>query len=349
MTLASALSMAQSRFIADTALRTLGQTEWKHPVSAKFLITNAGDSPLVLAMVEPDCSCTLVSWTETPIPAGGQGEINVTYDAQTLGHYHKQVMVYSNAEPHVVYLAFEGEVVTAIKDYSQTHPHDMGMVRVDRSTLDFPDVRGGETPVLHLSVVNLTGGAYEPVLMHLPPWLSAQASPATIQKGGRGTIALTLHADRLPGLGLTQTSIYLSRFAGDKVNEDNELPVNVILLPDFSDLTDDQRANGPRIGLSQEQVDFGSLLAAGKKARQDIILTNNGHATLHISKLQVSHPAIGVSLKKTSIAPGEQVRLRVSLDTKSLAKGKRRPLRLLMITNDYTRPKVEIPVSMNNE
>lgn len=345
VTFASILVMAQARFTSDTALRQVGQTEWKHPVSAKFLISNTGDQPLVLVSVDPDCACTVASWTEEPIPAGGRGEINVTFDAETLGHFHKQVMVYTNAEPHVVCLAFAGEVVQEIKDYSQTHSRDMGSVRVDRDALDFPDVRAGESAVLQLSVANLTDHAYEPVLMHLPSYLSAECSPAVLQKWGRGTLTITLHTDQLSGLGLTQTSVYLSRFAGDKVSAENELPVSVILLPDFSSLTTDERDNGPRVQLSQEEIDFTSLMAAGKKAKQDILLTNNGKKALHISKLQVSHPAIGVSLKKTTIASGESVRLRVTLDRKSLKSvAEPRPMRLLLITNDPTKPKVEIPI-----
>ena len=62
-----------------------------------------------------------------------------------------------------------------------------------------------------------------------------------------------------------------------------------------------------------------------------------------ISKLQVFHPAVGVSLKKGVLQPGESTRLRVTVEKKNIGK-KRRHLRLLMITNDPVQPKVEINI-----
>ena len=58
--------------------------------------------------------------------------------------------------------------------------------------------------------------------MHLPPYLKMEAEPKVLLKGKKGTIKLTLDASQLKDYGLTQTSVYLSRFSGDKVSEDNE-------------------------------------------------------------------------------------------------------------------------------
>ena len=44
-------------------------------------------------------------------------------------------------------------------------------------------------------------------------------------------------------LGLTTASVYLSRFPGDKVGEENEIPVSAILLPDFSHISQQERLN----------------------------------------------------------------------------------------------------------
>lgn len=336
-------AVAQPRFTSNTEIHDFGQIEWKHPVTVQYTITNTGDQPLVLTEVEPDCACSVAQWTKTPIAPGAKGTVNVTFDAEALGHFHKSVAIYSNAQPHLVYLKFNGEVVQEIKDFTKTHPYLIEQIRVDKNSIDFPDVQHGERPVIHIGVVNLSDRPYEPVLMHLPPYLEAEVKPGVLQKGEKGVISLTLNTEKLTDLGLTQASVYLARFAGDKVGDENEIPVSAILLPDFSGMTDAEKANAPVVGLSAKDLDMSAVLAKKSKARQDIIVTNTGRSPLQINKLQVFHPAVGVSLKKSTLQPGESTRLRVTVEKKNIGK-KRRHLRLLMITNDPMQPKVEINI-----
>lgn len=343
LTTVALTAVAQPRFTSNTEMYSFGQIEWKHPVTAQYTITNTGDQPLVLTEVEPDCACSVAQWTKTPIAPGAKGTISVTFDAEALGHFQKSVAIYTNAQPHLVYLKFNGEVVQEIKDFTKTHPYLIGQIRIDKNSLDFPDIQHGERPVIHIGVVNLSDRPYEPVLMHLPPYLEMEVKPNVLQKGEKGIITLTLNSEKLTDLGLTQASVYLARFAGDKVGDENEIPVSAILLPDFSGMTDTEKANAPAISLSATDIDMSPVLVKKSKARQDIILTNTGRAPLQISKLQVFHPAVGVSLKKSILQPGESTRLRVTVEKKNIGK-KRRHLRLLMITNDPMQPKVEINI-----
>lgn len=339
----SATAMAQPHFTSNTETQDFGQIEWKQPVTAEYVITNTGNEPLLLNEVEPDCACTVAQWTKTPIAPGEKGIVNVTFDAEALGHFHKSVAIYCNARPGLIRLNLTGVVVREVKDFTRTHPFLIGQIRIDHDEIDFPDVQHGDKPVMHIGVVNLSDRPYEPVLMHLPPYLTAEAEPTVLQTGEKGDIKLTLNSERLADYGLTQASVYLSRFSGDKVSEESEIPVTVVLLPDFSNLTEAERLNAPAIRLSATDIDLSPILAKKKKAKQDITVTNTGRSPLQISKLQVFHPAVGVDLKKTVLQPGESTRLRVTVVKRNIGK-KRRHLRLLMITNDPMQPKVEINI-----
>lgn len=338
-------ALAQARFTSNTELVNLGQIEWKHPATARYVVTNTGDKPLVLTEVEPDCECSSVQWTQTPIAPGEKGEVSVTFDARQLGHFQKSVAVMTNAAPYLVYLRLAGEVVAEIKDFTLTHPYLIGQIRVDKNSLDFPDLYRGESRRLVLGVANLSDRPYEPVLMHLPSYLETTCTPAVLQPGEKGVMTITLNSDRLSDLGLTQSSVYVARFLGDKVSEENELPVSAILLPDFSEVSQAEQERAPLIRLSVEEIDMRQLLAKKQKAKQDIIVTNDGRTPLEISKLQVFHPAVGVALKKSLLQPGESTRLRVTVDRRNVGKS-RRPLRLLMITNDPQHPKKEIDIQI---
>ena len=341
----SALSLcAQPRFSTKEETVNLGQVQWKSPTTVTFTVMNVGDKPLVMTAVEPDCTCTVAQWTESPIQPGEWGKVDVTFDAEMLGHFMKSVAVYMNAEPHLVYLHLKGQVVAELTDFTQTHPIQIGELRVDKMALEFPDVNMGDSPVIEIKVANLSQYAYEPTLMHLPPYLVTENKPRVLQPGKAGLIRVKLLSEKLPDMGMTQTSVYLSRFVGDKVSVENEIPVNAVLLPDFSNLTPDERARAPRIELSASELDMTQLPAKKSKVKIQIAVSNKGQDVLQINRLQVSHPSLGVSMKKRVLAPGEMVPLKVTINRRLLTKDARQRVSLLMITNDPAHPKVEVRV-----
>lgn len=335
---------AQPRISANRETYHLGRIEWQKPVTVDFVITNTGDKPLVLSNVTVSCACAVVDWIKTPVAPGDKGVVSATFDAKALGHFHKSIGIYSNATPNLIYLHFAGEVVRKTVDLTNYDLKSVGQIMIDKTEIDFPDVHKGERPTLQLVVVNQSPAPYEPVLMHLPPYLRMTKEPGVLQKGEKGTITLTLDTDRLTDLGLTQTSVYLSRFAGDKVSEENELPVSVILLPDFSDLSETDRMNAPAIHLSRTDVDLSDQPEKKRKATYDIMIGNTGKSTLRISKLQVFDLAVSVYLRKSTLAPGEFTRLQITLEKKDLKK--KRDLRILLISNDPVHPKSVITLNV---
>ncbi len=297
----------------------------------------------MMSNVTTSCACSVADWTKTPIAPGAKGTVKVTFDGKALGRFDKSVSIYSNAQPGLAYLKFTGEVVQEVKDFGNTHTNHIGQIAIDCTAFDFPNVHWGETPTITFSVANMSDRPYEPVLMHLPPYLRMERTPDVILKGKKGTVKLTLDSKQLRDFGLTQTSVYLARFTGDKVSEENEIPVSIVLLPDFSGLTERDLANAPAIRLSATDIDFSAQLAKKNKASQDIIVTNAGKSPLNISKLQVFNPAVGVDLKKSTLQPGESTKLRVTI-LKNEAGDKKRHLRILIITNDPQQPKMEINI-----
>lgn len=336
-------AFAQPRLSSNKETHNFGQIEWKRPVTVEYTITNTGNQPLVLTNVTTSCACSVADWTKEPIAPGGKGVVKASFDAKALGRFEKSVGIYSNATPNLVYLKFAGEVVREIKDYTKTHPYAIGSIRIDRDEFAFPDVYRGQQPTLTFGIANLSDRPYEPVLMHLPPYLKMEAEPKVLLKGKKGTVKLTLDAGQLKDYGLTQASVYLSRFSGDKVNEDNEIPVSAILLPDFSRMTAEDSLNAPAIRISETDIDLSVPLIKKKKVSHDILIANAGKTPLIISKLQVFNSSVGVRLKKTILPPDGMTKLRVTIRKRDIG-NKKHHLRILMITNDPLAPKVEINI-----
>ena len=313
-------AVAQPRISSNKETHNFGQIEWKKPVTVEYTITNTGNEPLVLTNVTTSCACAVADWTKEPIAPGAKGTVKASFDAKALGRFDKSIGIYSNATPNLVYLKFTGEVVQEIKDYSKLLPYAIGNIRIDRDEFSFPDVYRGQQPSMTFSIANLSDRPYEPVLMHLP-----------------------LDASQLQDFGLTQTSVYLSRFSGDKVSEDNEIPVSAILLPDFSRMTEKDSLNAPSIHISETNIDLSIPLIKKNKVSHDILIANAGKTPLVISKLQVFNSSVGVRLKKTVIPPDGMTKLKVTIHKRDVG-NKKHHLRILMITNDPLRPKVEINI-----
>lgn len=337
---AAVFACAQPRISFAKEKQDLGYVLWRTPVTISYDFTNTGDKPLVISKVYSSCGCTDVSWTKKPVPAGGKGTVTAVFDAEAIGHFYKEIGVYCNASDTPIYVEFNGEVTADAKNYSFTHPIAFDAIRLDKDEIEFDNVYKGDSPEITILVANTSSKPYQPVLMHLPPYLSAKAVPETLGKGKNGVIKVTLDTEKLPKWGITRSSVYLSRFSGDKVGSDNEIPVSAILLPDFSGQTEQQKNNPPHITLSSTQLEFGELNPRQKKS-QYVLVTNTGKSDLIIEDLQVFNIALAVNLKKSTLKPGESTKMKITVLTENLPRVKGTP-RVLMITNDPKQPSVII-------
>ncbi len=342
ISLSTSTAIAQAKIDFDKKAYDLGEVLWKKPATATFSITNSGDKPLVLSNVTSSCGCTVVDWTKSPILPGQSGTISSTLDAKSLGRFNKSNGVYSNASNMPIYLSIKGEVTTEIKDYSNNFPYKIGSILMDRDEITFDDINRGESPVVEINLANNSNKPYSPVLMHLPSYLSAKAVPERILRNETGKIIITLDTRKLKDFGLTTAPVYLARFPGDKVSQENEIPVSIVLLPNFSKLSEEFKNNPPAINISSMEVNMGVINSKQRKT-YTILLKNNGHSDLEIRDLQVFNSALGVQLDKRVLKPKGVTRLKIVVFGRNLSKIKGTP-RILMITNDPKNPKIIIKV-----
>lgn len=323
-----------------------GQVVYRQPVKAEFKMKNNGQEPLTITNVRTSCGCTTVEYPTNPIAAGESFTISATYDAKTMGHFQKLVGVYSNAGNDPMTLTIKGVVVEKKTDldYDGEYEYTIGDIKADIAAIDFDDVNRGDMPIQKIHLFNAGTEVLEPQLMHLPNYMRGEIKPLRIAPGHSGTATIQLDSRKLRNLGLTQTSIYLGMFPGDKVAPEKEIPLNIILTPDFEQLTDAQRANAPKLRLSKKSIDIGSF---GNKERKkdEITITNEGKSTLTIRSLQMLTAGLEVSLSKQNIEPGGKAKLKVTAIASMLKKARSKP-RILMITNDPEQPKNVINVNL---
>lgn len=342
--LTSCCVWAQPKMTLENEIANMGEIMFQMPKQVAFKIKNTGTEPLVIKEVIPSCGCTSVSWTREAIAVGGEGEITALYDAQMLGVFQKDLEVYTNASTEPVYLHLQGRVVSKLSDYSMSFPLDMGEVRMNTDNVEFDNVNRGDKPIAELQIVNLSRKSYKPQLMHLPPYLTAQYYPEVLSGGRMGKILLTLDSEKLKQMGLTQTSIYLARYSGDKVGEENEITVSSVLLPDFSGLSVSERERAPQMHLSADTLNLGEM-GRKRKLSDKVTISNTGKTNLEVRALQVFNKALSVDLSDRVIEPGKEAVLKITVSAKYLKKAKNRP-RVLLITNDPAHSKEIITVKV---
>lgn len=320
-----------------------GQVMYKHPVKAEFKMENTGKLPLLIRNIRTSCGCTSVTYPTDAIEPGGTFTVSAVYDAKQMGHFQKEIGVYSNADTQPLMLTIKGVVVEEISHFDGEFPYSIGDVLADKADLLFDNVNQGEQPVEKIHIFNNGNQTVTPQLMHLPPYLKGEVKPSRVAPGRSATIFLQVDSRKLHDLGLTNTSIYLGSFQGDKVSADKEIDVNIVLLPNFEKLSESQLANAPKLQLSKGSLNFDKT--SGKAREKDEVeITNIGKSELSIRSLQIIGTGLDISLNKQNIAPGETAKLKVVAIKSMIAKARKAP-QVLMITNDPSQPKVIINTS----
>ncbi len=320
-----------------------GNVAYEQPVTVKFELQNTGNSPLTISNVRTSCGCTTVDYPKQAIPAGDNFVVNATYDARMMGHFSKDIGLYTNDSEKPLYLTMRGVVVEEVVDYEGNYDFTIGSLKTDADNIEFDDVNRGEMPVKKIHIMNTSDKTLSPTVMHLPNYLKATVSPTNLAAGRTGVVTLTLDSKNIRDYGLTQTTLYLGMFPGDKVAVEKELPLSVVLLPAFTELTESELANAPQITLSSEDVDF--YFNGKSKKSETIVIENIGRSELSINSLQMFTNGLNVKLNKSKLQPGEQGKLKITAEAKTLRRARSKP-RVLMITNDPMKSKIVININV---
>lgn len=333
--------LAQAQLTANMKTFDFGQVEWNKPVMVTYEITNTGNKPLYISNVSSSCACTVTSWTEDIIQPKEKGSVSVNFDAKALGKFYKEVAIYSNSNPEITYLNFIGEVVREVTDHSRSHPYQIGNLRLNSDSLDFGDVLDGETSTIVLKVANESSEVYAPILMHAPSFFDVKTSDMYLEKSATGEFEISFDTKKWPDIGYYQSELYLSRFIGDKVGEQNRIPFSFTVLPRKENNSNTYNVRTPKVHLSSDKLNLKSVNS--NKHSEKISLTNAGSGTLVIYKVQTFSPAVEVRLKQTSISGSESVKMSVKFDFRKM-QTRSDDLSILLLTNDPKDPKTFIRV-----
>jgi hypothetical protein len=292
---------------------TIKQADGK--VTYNFIVTNTGDSALVIMNVVPSCGCTTPEWTKSPIPPKGQGKITAIYDAGTYpGAFNKTLTIHSNSKPEPVMLTIKGEVTPKEKTVEELFQWPLGTVRFETNHLAFTNVKKNEIKIRVMPIIN-TGT--EPVKIEftgVPAHLALKANPETLKPGQKGLIEGTYDATKNPGWGTVSDMIKVKLNGVEQANAYYYVSAN--LVEDFSKLTKEEVDNAPVFKIAATTVDIGRMDSASTRD-VEFKYTNDGKRDLLIRNVKSQCGCTAVQQGSTTIKPGESSSIKATFNAGS--------------------------------
>ena len=280
-----------------------------------FILTNTGDSALMITNVVPSCGCTTPEWTKTPIPPKGQGKVTAIYDpANRPGVFNKTLTVHSNAKPGIVVLVIKGEVQPREKTVEELFTFPVGKVRFESNHLAFTEIKKTEKKIRVMQVINTSK---EPVKLEFegaPSYLELKANPLTLKPGQKGIIEGTYDASKNPQWG--DVSITVNLKLNDSVQTAKYFYVSAKLVEDFSTLSKAELENAPVFKVAETTVDIGKMDPATTRD-VEFRYINAGKRDLIIRNIRPSCGCTAVQQGSTVIKPGESSTIKATFNSGS--------------------------------
>lgn len=300
------------------------------PVTYAFEFTNTGSEPLIISDVKASCGCTTPEWTKEPIKPGTKSVIKAKFDPNGRpGNFNKTITVTSNADTPSKVLSITGEVIPKEKKVEDYYPQKVGDLKIRSNHVAFAKIYSTEVKTDTLGVFNPTEKPIKVSFGNIPPHIKISISPDQIQPNGKATISVTYDAVKKGEWGFNTDRIDL--IINDSTKTNNKISVSADIQENFENLTEEQKANAPKITFEKTDYDFGKI-KQGDVVNFTFNFKNEGKSDLIIRRTKASCGCTAIAPQKDVIKPGEESKFDVKFNSAG-KKGKQNKT-VTVITND---------------
>lgn len=304
----------------------------------QFTFTNTGGEPLILKNVTASCGCTTPSYSREPVLPGAKGFITVTYHPQNRpGHFSKTITVTSNGDPETQQLNISGEVIPKKPTLADIYPQVMDSLRMKSMQIAFGNISPSKLAVQSFEVYNSSSKPMKVAFTNVPKFLTVKITPETIISNGKATIEATYDASVKADWGFVVDNIFLLINDKNSPNNKNRISISANITEDFSSLTDEQKANAPKIVFDDVNFAFDTV-KQGDKVEHVYNFKNTGKADLVVHKVSPSCGCTIANLKAKVIKPGESGSITATFD--SHGKNGSQNKTITVISNDPLNPHI---------
>ena len=311
------------------------------PVSCTFTLQNKGNKPAVIYNVVSTCGCTDVKWTKEPIRPGSSGKITATYSNDEGAYpFDKVLTVYISDVHKPVLLKLRGISTEKAKPLSELYPAAYGPFALRENMIKCGNLEQGGTKSEAVVVANTSDKPIEVSFRDTDKNLTISISPNPIPAEGTAEMRFSVKADRnIWGKNTYYTTPIINGKTYRNSDGDSRIGIWAFTKENFSHLTKDEKAAGPRPAFTESTYSFGKV-KRGTVVHASYTFKNDGKSDFIVYKVNSdadkwSHSSIPAA------KPGEKVTFKVDLDTDSLPVGEHLTI-VTLTTNSPLRPIVNL-------
>lgn len=292
-----------------------------------YAFINPSPRPFRIGAVDASCSCISIDYPREPVPAGGRGEITLSFmPAGASGPVHRSAEVYDEAGAHIATLSMLADVNRVDADIEDLYHHTISeQLLVDRADISFGYLHHGETLSKIVRIANVSRQALSLRLSvaDASSMLSVEG-PSSIGPRSEEEILLTYRIPDDGNLFGTASDEVLISADGEPMPE--SLRVSAVFMAALP-----EAEKKPFFWTSPSLIELNQA-RFGKNFKGSLELGNLGEGDLHI--LAVVSPVPIPIEKGTVLSPGQTMRLKVSSPVESFT--------AQVFTDDPSRPYKEL-------
>lgn len=311
-------------------------------VEHTFEYTNVGKKSFVIYNISTSCGCTIPTYSKKPLSVGGSGELKIVFDpTNQVGRIEKRIIVSCNVEGGAVEL----KIKALVKPRPRTVEDDYPVVFSDGVRLADIVVEGytlsnkKETTITMDLINNSTKATKITVVTDsLPSWMTALVAQPFLNGKQKSKLVVTV---RPKGDLWGQKRVFIPILVNDKT-QFVDVIFNAIFVEDFSNLSETELKDAPKVALSNSFYHF-STLERDEKVEFKFKIKNNGINPLIIRNIDHAKNVV-IGINGSEIKGGQEAEITLSVDTsqpEAIAETVR------FITTDPMKPVAEFRVMAN--
>jgi hypothetical protein len=310
-----------------------------------FMVTNTGDSALVVLRVQPTCGCTVAKFPTDPILPGESGTIDVTYSPTGRpGPFEKGVWVYTNSSPRRTHLTIQGSVICSIESVKQYYPINVGDLQFTTLTMSLGEIKKGTTHTCSTAAYNTGNDTILLSFDNNTSHITSIAVSDTLPPGMLSTMSFFFDSGRTPVWGINDDYITIIATPLHSNKAPQHIKANIIanVVEDFSALSDKDRVNAPVCSVMTGKMVLENM-RNDEITNGTLKLQNTGKSNLIVRRVMSTDKAIKARIDKTLVKPGEEASINIKVNPAKVS-GKVLNSQITVISNDPVNPRITIPI-----
>lgn len=276
----------------------------KGKLSCTFSFTNQSDQVVLIKRVRSGCGCTAAEYTRAPVEPGEKGTIRVTFDPSgRSGYFSKKVMVYVSGQDKPIYLSVTGRIRVNSRVADQ-FKEVFGPLRANGSMINIGECARKEgTCVGRIRYINMKTQACRIELEAYPDWLkTCSLSDNDLLQGEYTELTTTVEPMKMDVWGERRANVMI-KITNDKVKKMKEVPIRVVVVDDFSQLSEADVRNAPLMSVERDSMLI--FTNEEKPVKVKIELSNEGKETMLIRNVQSFDQGVRVLRYDEEIKPAK--------------------------------------------